>query len=219
MDVFGLENSGSNCFLNSLYQALYYSAYVLKIKELLDYSGRVSRLLSLTNFKSGSQECSFDAYIQITDKLNINDYFNLEFIIKTKCLKCENEIKKNIIEKFFIPKKILSEIFQYSEIIDDYVCEKCQHTKHNKTSYLKDSNDVLCFYMLKFEGNKIPNIINISSKKYIISGFIIHYGGVDSGHYISCGLRNRNWYTFNDSQVSASINRDPKYIIFYTKIN
>lgn len=217
MDVFGLQNTGSNCFLNSLYQALYYSAYRIKIKELLDYQENVHKLLSLTTFKSGSQECSFDAYIQITDKLNINDYFNLEFVVIIKCLKCGNQIKKTVIEKFFIPKKSLSELYQHSELIDDYICEKCGHNKHDKTTYLKDSNDVLCFYMLKYEGTKIPNIINISQNKYIISGFIIHYGGLDSGHYISCGLRNNKWYTFNDSQINNSITRDPKYIIFYTK--
>lgn len=217
-NIFGLPNVGNTCFINSLYQAMYYSIEHLNIEELLKYRSCVADLLNVTTLKLGSQECSFDAFIQITDKLNINEYFDITYLIKTQCNSCKNIVKKRVVEKFHIPIRTLNELFKTTEVVDDYICEKCQHNKHLKITGLLKVSQVLTFYMYKYQSNKVPRNIVIDGNKYILTGYVIHYGSLSGGHYIACGLRsleNDIWYTFNDSLVNPGESDDKKYILFY----
>jgi len=216
MSIFGIPNVGNTCFINSLYQALYYSASKLNIEELLNYRKNVASLLDLTTLDLGSQECSFDAFVQITDNLKIDEYFNISNLVKTQCTKCNNIVKKKVVEKFCIPTNSLNDLFKNTEILTDYICDKCQHTEHIKLSQLCNVSNVLCFYMYKFKGNKIQNHIIIDEDKYSLTGYVIHYGNPSGGHYIACGLRDNNWYTFNDMTVTPGETEDRKYILFYT---
>lgn len=218
METFGLPNVGNTCFINSLYQALYYSVSFCNIKELLEYKNKVHKLLELTTLELGSQECSFDAFIQITDSLKLDNYFNIKFLTRIQCNTCKNSFKSKIEEKFHMPKNSLSELFDTKESIVDYVCEKCSNTKHTKITKLMSVSNILCFYMYKYQGNNIPSKIVIDGNKYILTGYVIHYGSLAGGHYIGCGLRDSTWYTFNDSNVSEGETNDKKYILFYTRI-
>lgn len=218
MEVFGLPNVGNTCFINSLYQALYYSANIHNIRELLNYRKEVHKLLELTTLELGSQECSFDAFIQITDKLNIDKYFNIKFLTRIQCNSCKNNFKSKIEEKFHMPINSLSELFDTKESIADYKCEKCDNTKHTKITKLMGVSNILCFYTYKYKNSNVPNKIIVDNNKYILSGYVIHYGSLNGGHYIACGLRDSSWYTFNDSNITEGEVNDKKYILFYTQI-
>lgn len=216
MNIFGIPNVGNTCFINSLYQALYYSAYKLNIEELLDYRKDVASLLDLTNMNLGSQDCSFDAFIQITDKLKIDEYFNMSHLVKIQCTKCNNMVKKKVTEKFFVPTNSFNDLFKNTEVMSGYICDKCKGEDHIKLSQLCKVSNVLCFYMYKYKGSNIPKRIIVENDKYTLSGYVIHYGNIEGGHYVACGLRDDNWYTFNDNNVNPGELEDRKYILFYT---
>lgn len=218
MEVFGLPNVGNTCFINSLYQALYYSAYTFNLHELLDYRHKVYKLLELTTLDLGSQECSFDAFVQITDTLKLDDHFNIKFLTRIQCNQCKNSFKSKIEEKFHMPIKSLGELFDTKESIVDYKCDKCDNTKHTKVTKLMQVSNILCFYTYKYQSNNTPKKIVIDVNKYMLTGYVIHYGSPEGGHYISCGLRDSTWYTFNDSSVNEGETNDKKYILFYTRI-
>jgi ubiquitin C-terminal hydrolase len=217
MDIFGLPNVGNTCFINSLYQALYYSVHYNKIEALLKYKSDVHKLLELTTLNLGSQECSFDAFIQTTDVLNVGEYFNIHFLTIIQCCNCKNSIKQEIIEKFHIPVDSFNELFSYKEKINDYICDVCKGTEHIKLTRLKKVSNILSFYVYKYKGLSTPKNILVDGNNYSLTGYVIHYGSPDGGHYISCGLRNNTWYTFNDSSIIEGECNDKKYILFYTK--
>lgn len=74
----------------------------------------------------------------------------------------------------------------------------------------------------------IPMIIQFDLKKkyiYQLRGFIYHMGSTNGGHYVYYGLRQSNWYLFNDSNVSnVDLNsienfKNSAYIYLYTQKN
>ena len=64
---------------------------------------------------------------------------------------------------------------------------------------------------------------NINDNQYNLIGFVIHFGTLDFGHYISCIYRNNKWYLCDDNNILEcnDINNFLKksYILLFKKIS
>lgn len=135
----------------------------------------------------------------------------------------------------------LQNYFNNSENINSWNCEKCNKNGCSKSikSWSFPNYLIIHFKRFKNDGQKIQTHIDfpiddldltnyISKDKndpnnYIYSLYSVNYhsGNADNGHYwSSCKNLNKNWYLFNDANVSKfnhsnnSLTKD-SYILFY----
>ena len=123
-----------------------------------------------------------------------------------------------------------------------WTCDKCKNQvqPHQKTVLFKTS-DILIILLKKYNiRNKIdkfvkyPMILDLSeynrnygtnkTNKYKLSGFCIHQGSLNGGHYYAVcnNIFDKKWYEYNDSQVNnidneLILNYKP-YLFFYRRV-
>lgn len=129
---------------------------------------------------------------------------------------------------------------------DAYYCSKCKkHRKSTKNMSIQRWPPVLCLHIKRFQGTtklktkvsfptsgldlrKINSVISEtagdqSDPVYHLMGVSNHYGNLHSGHYTAdCrSPQTGEWYSFDDSRVSSSSERElskvSAYILFYAR--
>ena len=155
---------------------------------------------------------------------SIGSIFGITINIRVKCklLTCLNESNNtennNVLLLDINPNiKTLDEayrLFRQSEKLDmdnAYFCEKCNDLRiASKKNEIKTWPYYLFIYFKRYSciNNRIiknnqPIQINIEWRNYSLQGAILHYGGLDGGHYVYVGKQENNkWYLFDDSSYS-----------------
>ena len=158
---------------------------------------------------------------------SIGAIFGIRINIRVKCklLTCLNESNNtennNVLLLDINPNiKTLDEayrLFRQSEKLDmdnAYFCEKCNDLRiASKKNEIKTWPYYLFIYFKRYSciNNRIiknnqPIQINIEWRNYSLQGAILHYGGLDGGHYVYVGKQENNkWYLFDDSSYSEII--------------
>lgn len=155
---------------------------------------------------------------------SIGAIFGITINIRVKCklLTCLNESNNtennNVLLLDINPNiKTLDEayrLFRQSEKLDmdnSYFCEKCNDLRiASKKNEIKTWPCYLFIYFKRYScinnsiiKNNQPIQINIEWRNYSLQGAILHYGGLDGGHYVYVGKhKNNKWYLFDDSSYS-----------------
>jgi ubiquitin C-terminal hydrolase len=146
--------------------------------------------------------------------------FKHRYAHEIECPDC-NYIKKSISTSITFEIKpnnnLKNELFKTTEIIEDYKCEKCFKTNpKQKLNQLKMLPEILIILVKnyewsrkKFNDSDFPEILNINPLKYRAVAYVDHYGGINSGHYISTCLRRGDdgdikWHMFNDNHFTPT---------------
>ena len=89
-----------------------------------------------------------------------------------------------------------------------YFCEKCNKNTiaRKRTETIHWPNNLIII-LRRFDNHmrKKDKKINIPLQwrhNYKLKGGIVHSGSLQGGHYYYFGMKNNNWYIFNDSSVS-----------------
>lgn len=179
-----------------------------------------------------------DEDLKINNNSELYDIFGLEFLINFKCkiLNCLNEsehIEKELFLNLDLSDNLDNSYRNYKQIvklIDDnmYMCEKCNMKRPGrKLIVTKKWSKDLIIVLKRFNNNLIKNNNDMDiplewRHGYRLKGGILHSGSLNGGHYVYFGMKNNEWYLFNDSNVSTinNINNYLKkaYILHYEKI-
>jgi ubiquitin C-terminal hydrolase len=125
------------------------------------------------------------------------------------------------------------------EMIDSWTCDGCNQTSTTDNRSQKAvknwrNPEVLVITLKRFNSNlektnisiEIPHILDVSEftlgnshRKYNLKSVAYHGGSIDSGHYITLGKTNNEWYLFDDETVSKVDNYEDGikkgYMYFY----
>ena len=188
----------------------------VKIKDLIS--------LYQKNFIGFNQNDSSEFLIYLLDFINdntdkkLNNCIGIQINIDIKCkrmacLKSNNHFEN---EKFLfldLNDNLDNSYRQYksNEILKDdneYSCEHCNKKSiaRRKTQINKWPKDLIII-LKRFDNKlrKLNNDIDIPFNwrhNYELKGFILHSGGLSSGHYVYYGEKDSNWYLFNDSSIN-----------------
>ena len=189
----------------------------------LEFKNMINKNLDL--FNNYYQHDCFEFLVFFIDFLNsmcqneFNDIFGLKFDLNIKCkvFNCMNEKIRYETNNFLILPihNSLTESYQNFKKVfrfDDKIeCEKCKKktVSRQQTITSRWPNDLI-IVLKRFENKK--NKLKKNKKdveiplkwrhNYKLKGAIIHSGGISGGHYVYYGIKNNNWYLFNDSNVS-----------------
>lgn len=207
-----------------------------------------------TVFLGHSQEDSAEFLIYFFEVLNtllgekeMNKIFGIETLVSIKC-----KLKKCLAIsqlKEMTPFLIL-DIRSNSENLDDcyrtfkektklqgdnkYFCEKCQALRlARKKMTINNWPNNLIIWLKRFQltprgyikNNKDLDIPFEWRHDYYLQGGVIHFGGLNGGHYVYFGKVNDNWFLFNDSSVSRLDKKElyncrkRAYLLHYKKLN
>jgi len=181
----------------------------------------------------------------ITLNTLINNIFTLKIKKIIKCQSCNNEsITMEKDNKLYLSfNKTHTDcnldnllIYNMNETLDannQYKCDKCNQfscASINKKILSYPKYLIIALKRYTNTNNKINDKVNIDynlefeNNKYELRGFVYHSGITAGGHYVYYGYKNKEWYLFNDSQVSK-INQSSidelkltGYIYLYSKI-
>ena len=151
---------------------------------------------------------------------------NLNVRIKckhTECLQIFNHTEENNFLLLDLDSNIstlddLYRKFKSSDILDNdnqYYCEKCGKKRDATKRYeIIDWPNYLFIQFKRFKQNgnnytKQNQQIDINLKwrhDMELVGAIIHYGNINSGHYVYVGKQLDKWYLYNDASVSEIMN-------------
>ena len=179
----------------------------------------------------------------------IEDIFGINLNVRIKCkymdcLQIYNNKENNnfIILDIDQESSSLDDLyrkFKSSEMLNEdnqFFCEKC-NTKRiaSKRYQITDWPNYLFISLKRFKqiGNNLTKEsrhidINLSWRHdMVLVGAIIHYGNINSGHYVYVGKQsNNNWYIYNDTYVSEIKSENEltnilnnAYWLAYKKIN
>ena len=97
------------------------------------------------------------------------------------------------------------------EADDKYYCEKCQAKRIASKRHMIELWPKYLFVWLKrfrqsgrrfTKNNQELDIPIVWRHNNYLQGAVIHYGGLDGGHYVYVGRNKEKWYLFNDSSIS-----------------
>ena len=159
-----------------------------------------------------------------TNSKGIDDIFGINLNVRIKCkyndcLQIYNNKEKNNflildIEPGMSTLDDLYRNFKSSDILDkdnQFYCEKCQTKRIASKRYqIIDWPNYLFISLKRFKQNGMnltkqsqPIEINLLWRHgFSLVGAIIHYGNINSGHYVYIGKQSNKWYLFNDAYVS-----------------
>lgn len=163
-------------------------------------------------------KCKYKTCLQINNNNDKNNFLILD--IDQNCTTLDDLYRK----------------FKSSEILNnnnEYFCEKC-NTKRiaSKRYQVLDWPNHLFIILKRFKQNgnfmtKQTHTIKIELSwrhDLILCGAVIHYGNINSGHYVYVGKHLDKWYIFNDNSITEinSISElmnilNFAYILYYKK--
>lgn len=241
IDVLGLTNENSVCYLNSLFQCLISCPSFIshlsrrnsneKLKFIVNcYINRdqsiVSKLINETN-PDEEQHCVHEAFHYIIDKYNLENMFEMTFteiLVCTSCTKIiERKRDKQIIYNHFEEKDLSSDLIEKSfSPVRDFNCSRC----HKKTliiikRFLTELPKILVVCLNKFFGKEditFPEKLKIQNKTYELVADIQHIGNMNGGHYFARAKRNNKYHQINDTVIQEIQDLKPTknaYLLFY----
>tara|TARA_B110000259_G_C14030935_1_gene406631 strand:+ start:752 stop:1549 length:798 start_codon:yes stop_codon:yes gene_type:complete len=187
------------------------------------------------NIIHGEQQCAHEILQLIIEKLSIEKIFYINLLSELHCLDCKYVINSNDKSLYYIDKNNQFNDNKTFEITEDYKCNNCG----KKNIIRVDSIDIPpenkfiiillteSHYEFKSKRKKIiNNTIVIKNNKYILKAKILHFGDLNSGHYISIIYKNNKIYKINDSvitEITNDANNDDYFnkntnILLYNKL-
>lgn len=211
----------------------YFNNKTCSSKNLVQY-------LNIKRFMDNSQQDSHDFLISLLDilyekikKYDINKIFDKLFLINIQyiitCLNCKYQSISHSNENSLIlsiTSNNLTECFMNylkPEILE-WKCEKCHYIKAKKNTIIKKLPKYLIILVKRYSLQKVivpKELIH----RYFLRSFIVQFGNLSGGHYISFIKNNNQWYLVNDSviklineeQLSRYI--DKAYVLLYVNKN
>ncbi|CAD8102235.1 unnamed protein product [Paramecium sonneborni] len=184
-------------------------------------STSLSQYLQKINYNNAHTSLS----IEFGEKA-IPNPLRIEFEPKTNYQKHDKSLNlQDLIKNFQSNEPLLDE--------NAYHCTKCNDlTFAIKTMSLQKLPDQLIIQLKRFQYDELkgyqknnilvtyPENLTINQINYELYGVVQHIGGLDNGHYISYGKRQKKWIEFNDEstkevQKNDVINDKNAYILFY----
>ena len=237
----GFHNTGAICYFNSLIQCLLSSKNFLKFilndkkdplfTEFLQNITNdnwdmvfTTRLLQTYNIVQANQSSS-EYFIFLVDLLKLENIFECQHKIISKCLNCGFSQESKDITYCTIIDNDIKEFFNYEEQVHDVKCDKCQvKTTKNRSKSINGIPPIVVFSFNKYFGKKLidyPSTFKNEDVEYKLVGSVEHFGVLGAGHYTARISRNDNLYIANDSRVSEINDLEPKpetYMVFYERI-
>lgn len=234
------ENLGDLAICRALQQLL--NDFLIE-KEIIDPKIFIDALTSkYKELNFNKQQDAHEIYKRIEETLIECMQFNsTNGLMSTniKCESCKFIINKN--EKFTdisirVDKNSVQESlddFFVDKIIENYKCNSCNNCNVVMSHEVVESPDILCVQLKRFSGNceKLDDKINYDeylilnkNSQYKLKSMVCHDGNYNSGHYVAVKVDERNYYLFNDENVSSfnkklkEINSGSIYLLFYEKI-
>lgn len=182
----------------------------------------------LLNQIISNQQCASETFtyvLEIFEKSKQITYlFQHRYIQSLLCVQCKYLSNSKIHGLIFEinPDHIIPDsLFELTEKIEDYKCEKCQSTTPKQKLYkLVMVPEIIPITIKKYvwmenggkktnEVTTLPEYITIDKLKYRAVAYVNHYGRLDFGHYITTALRRDgeglSWFEFNDDIVTKTI--------------
>ncbi|CAK84166.1 unnamed protein product (macronuclear) [Paramecium tetraurelia] len=156
----------------------------------------------------------------------IPNTLRIEFEPKTNYQKHDKSLNVlNLIDNFQSKEPLMDENAYHCTICNDL-------TFAIKTMSLQKLPDQLIIQLKRFQYDEhkgfqknnilvtYPEDIQINQIDYELYGVVLHFGGLDNGHYIAYGRRQKKWIEFNDDTTKEVkqndvINDKNAYILFY----
>jgi len=226
--IFKIENYSHNCYLNVIIQILLlhkktsniiahyvmFQKNLIKPQKLIDLLGTKINI----NMQNDAQETLtilFDLIPQL------EQYFTTKVLYQYKCSVCNDKRKVNdVINTFYVYKDTLEECLIDFIKEEKYTlkCDKCNmNTETTKCSYIDTLGDILIFYNIMKKKLNLNRVINFKESKYILTGFVMHYGSQHGGHYTFVHYEKQ--VIIDDTRISKmnQINNHNIYLIVFVK--
>lgn len=209
--------------LSKLYDLYVNSNGNINPSEIKNYIGNNIKMFHNYNQHDSSEFLIYlfdliDKELETKTNENILDSVNIISTTSVKCklLKCLKENSKKSKNNFLVlpyNDTLTSSYREYkeNEKLDNdnkYMCENCNKKTIARKKIIIDKWPTNLFILfnrytklLKKKGSKIEIPLKWRHNYNLIGG-IVHSGSLSGGHYVYFGLKNNNWYLFNDSSIT-----------------
>ena len=222
----GFSNINSICYFNALIQCLlsshFFRSYAIDSGNLLinDFFNNLNqgkwdnffttRFLESMPGENKSNQSSSEYFLQLIEKLKMDKLFEYHHLAKRTCQVCGSISEDMDKTTNLLLNNNIMELFEYSEIINDVICNKCkQRVDMKQERNLRSVSPVMVISLNKYfektkfyyppyfkidipsgrvsEHRKTPEDTN--TLEYTLIATLDHFGGLGGGHYVARVLR------------------------------
>jgi ubiquitin C-terminal hydrolase len=237
----GFHNTGAICYFNSLIQCLLSSKNFIKFliddkcdtifteffenitNDIWDMVF-TTKILQKYNIIQANQSSS-EYFMFLIDLLKLEDIFECNHKIISKCLNCGFTKEDKDISYCTLINNNIREFFEYEEQVDNVICDNCKiKSTKNRRKIIYGIPPIIVLSFNKYFGKKMidyPMTFRNDEVEYRLVGTVEHFGMLGAGHYTARVMRDDKLYLANDSRINEIrdfSSKDETYMVFYERV-
>jgi ubiquitin C-terminal hydrolase len=163
-----------------------------------------TKILQEMNAMDGNQSAS-EYFLKLVEFLNMDDIVLSDYLVKRRCLNCQNIVKSVDKTANCLINHSLTEFFESEDVIEDVLCDNCKvKTSMHQSRIIKTIPPLIVISLNKYYDKKCilyGQSFEINNHTYNLIGTVLHQGVLGAGHYLALVNRNGKNYLMDDNKV------------------